>query len=124
MRVWVRAVQFQGEDFAAPEQVVVADLEGDARTDEAVRLGGYVGLQRRFQRIVELGVDDHVQRVGAPQRVERRDAQIDRAENGSCAIPAIRCIALIPPMWQTLSWCRISPMFRQPCGPILWMMTS
>lgn len=34
------------------------------------------------------------------------------------SVGPIRCIALIPPMWRTLSLCRISPMFRQPCGPI------
>ena len=89
---FVRAVQLHGEHLAAPEEVVVADLEGDARTDEAVRLGGYVGLQRRFQRIVELGVDDHVQRVGAPQRVERRDAQIDRAENAQFVEGGLRAV--------------------------------
>ena len=69
---FVRTVERHRQHLAAPEQIVVAELEGDAGAEEAVRLGGYVGLQRRFQRIVELGVDDHVQRVGAPQRVERR----------------------------------------------------
>ena len=78
---FVRAVEFHGQDLAAAEQVVVADPEGDARADEAVRLGGYVGFQGRFQRVVELGVDRHVERIGAAQRIERRDAQVDRAED-------------------------------------------
>ena len=78
---FVGAVELQGEDLAAPEEVVVADLEGDARADEAVRLGGHVGLECRFERVVELRVERDVERVGAPQGVERRDAQVDRAEN-------------------------------------------
>ena len=78
---FVGAVELQGEDLAAPEEVVVADLEGDARADEAVRLGGHVGFEGRFERVVELRVERDVERVGAPQGVERRDAQVDRAEN-------------------------------------------
>ena len=78
---FVGAVQLHGEDLAAAEEVVVADPEGDARADEAVRLRGDVGLQGRLQRVVEPGVDLHVERVGAAQRVERRDAQVDGAED-------------------------------------------
>ena len=78
---FVRTVKRHRQHLAAPEQIVVADFEGDAGAEEAVRLGGDVRFKGRFERIVEAGVDSDIERVGAPQRIDRRDIQRDRPEN-------------------------------------------
>ena len=78
---FVVAVQPQREYLAAPEQVVVADFEGQSRAQEAVRLRSDVHLQFRFERIIESGRQIDVQRIFAVQRVQRRDAEVHRTEN-------------------------------------------
>lgn len=81
----VGAVERDGEDLAATEEVVVGHLQRDARPEKAVRLGGHVGFERDRDRIVELRVDAHVYLPAAAQRIERRHAHAHRAEDAELA---------------------------------------
>lgn len=59
----------------------MAHLEGDAGSEEAVRLGDNVGLEVGGDRQVEAGVDLYVERVAARERIGRRHVERHRAEH-------------------------------------------